>query len=155
MNKITLIVALLMAGTSAKAAETAAFLKLGVGARAVAMGGAYTAIADDVNAMAWNPAGLALLGKRELGAMHAELAQQTRYDFVGFAQPSKYGTFAAGVVYLGHGSIEGRDANGAPTGSYGAADQAVSLGFASRMNTDFRLGANVKYVRSSIADASA
>jgi long-subunit fatty acid transport protein len=119
------------------------------------MGGAYTAIADDVNAMAWNPAGLAVMGKRELGAMHAELAQQTRYDFVGYAQPSKYGTFAAGAVYLGHGSIEGRDANGAPTGSYGASDQAVSLGFASRMSSDFRLGTNVKYIRSSIANASA
>ena len=38
--------------------EGAAFLKLGVGARAVGMGGAYTAIADDVNSMGWNPAGI-------------------------------------------------------------------------------------------------
>ena len=34
------------------------FLKIGQGARPVAMGDAYTAVADDVNAIFWNPAGL-------------------------------------------------------------------------------------------------
>ena len=34
------------------------FLKIGQGARAVAMGDAYTAVADDINAIFWNPAGL-------------------------------------------------------------------------------------------------
>jgi hypothetical protein len=34
------------------------FLKIGQGARAVAMGDAYTAVADDINAIYWNPAGL-------------------------------------------------------------------------------------------------
>jgi hypothetical protein len=38
----------------------AAFLKVGVGARAVAMGSAVTAIAHDVNQMFYNPAGIAL-----------------------------------------------------------------------------------------------
>ena len=36
------------------------FLKLGVGARPVAMGSAYTAVADDANALFWNPAGLGI-----------------------------------------------------------------------------------------------
>ena len=34
------------------------FLKIGQGARPVAMGDAYTAVADDINAAFWNPAGL-------------------------------------------------------------------------------------------------
>jgi hypothetical protein len=87
--------------------------------------------------------------------MHAELFAQTRYDFVGYAQPFKHGTLAAGAVYLSQGSIEGRDANGAPTGGYSASDQAMSLGFASRLDSELRLGVNVKYIRSSIANASA
>ena len=153
--KTTLLSLLLLLPLKAYASETAAFLKLGVGARAVGMAGAYTAIADDVNALAWNPAGLSALDKRELGAMHAEMTQETRYDFVGYAQPSKYGTFAAGAVYLGHGRIDGRDTSGTPTGTYGASDQAVSLGFGSRLDTGLRLGANVKYIRSAIASASA
>jgi len=51
--------------------------------------------------------------------------------------------------------MEGRDASGAPTGSYKASDQAVSLGFASRLLGGLGLGANVKYVRGSIAESSA
>ncbi|MBI5239455.1 MAG: PorV/PorQ family protein [Elusimicrobia bacterium] len=155
MHKITFVSLMLLLPAAAFAGESAAFLKIGLGARAIGMGGAYTAIADDVNALGWNPAGLSVLGKRELGAMHAELAQQTRYDFIGYAQPVKHGTLAVGAVHLGHGGIEGRDANGARTGSYGASDQAVNLGFASRLDAGLRLGANVKYIRSSIANASA
>ncbi|MGQ9707961.1 MAG: hypothetical protein ACUVUR_03690, partial [bacterium] len=36
------------------------FMKLGVGARPVAMGQAFTGVADDANALFYNPAGLAL-----------------------------------------------------------------------------------------------
>jgi hypothetical protein len=38
----------------------AAFLKVGVGARAVALGSAATSLTGDVNQMFWNPAGIAL-----------------------------------------------------------------------------------------------
>ncbi len=40
---------------------SAEFLLLGAGARGAALGGAYSAIADDIEAMYWNPGGLALL----------------------------------------------------------------------------------------------
>jgi len=119
------------------------------------VGGAYTAIADDVSAIAWNPAGLSDLTKRELGAMHAELVADTRYDFLGYAQPTKYGTFAAGAAYLSQGALEGRDASGHQTGSFGAGDTAVNLGYAARLASALRLGSNVKFIKSTIADASA
>ena len=41
------------------------FLKLGGGARALGMGGAFVTIADDATAGYWNPAGLALLKKKQ------------------------------------------------------------------------------------------
>ncbi len=41
-------------------------LGMGVGARAVALGGAFTALADDASAMFWNPAGLTQLKKNEV-----------------------------------------------------------------------------------------
>jgi long-subunit fatty acid transport protein len=40
----------------------------GVGARAMGMGGAYTAVAEDASALYYNPAGLALIRRIELGA---------------------------------------------------------------------------------------
>ncbi|MBI4062852.1 MAG: UPF0164 family protein, partial [Elusimicrobia bacterium] len=48
------------------------FLKIGVGARPIGLGSAYTAMANDATAIYWNPAGLGAIKKRELSAMHGE-----------------------------------------------------------------------------------
>lgn len=142
---------------AASAQESAAFLKIGVGARAAAMGGAYTAAADDVDAIAWNPAGLAGVQKRELGATHMELLAGTRYEFLGYAHPTSLGAFAAALSYLSHASIPGRDVNGAPTGRFDAWDGSVgaayAVGLAGLPGASF--GAGVKYVRSELAEARA
>lgn len=47
------------------------FLKIGVGARASAMGEAFTAIADDASTVYWNPAGLARLQGNIIAFHHA------------------------------------------------------------------------------------
>lgn len=145
---------LLAAACPVRAAETASFLNIGVGARALAMGGAATALSDDANALYWNPAGLAALDKREFTASHAALAQTARHDFGAFAAPTSAGTFAAGFTYLSQDSISGRDAAGAPTGDFNASDAAASLGFG-RKTELADLGAAVKYVRSHIGAAEA
>src|SRR5262245_12482221 len=44
-----------------------------VGPRAIAMGGAFTSIADDATALFWNPAGLPYIGHQEISATHAKL----------------------------------------------------------------------------------
>jgi hypothetical protein len=49
-----------------------AFLKLGVGARAMGMGSAYVALADDPTASYWNPAGLASVQGTQVTVMHNE-----------------------------------------------------------------------------------
>lgn len=139
---------------AAWAAETAAFLNIGAGARALGMGGAHTALADNANALYWNPAGLSALEKREATAGHAQLAQSTRHDFLGYAHPAPQGAFAAGVTYLSQPGIEGRNALGQKTGDFSASDAAVSLGYG-RKTTLADLGATVKYIRSHIAQAEA
>jgi len=45
---------------------SAQFLKLEAGARPVGMGGAFTAVCDDVQALYWNTAGLAQIKSKEL-----------------------------------------------------------------------------------------
>lgn len=47
------------------------FLKIGIGARAQAMGEAYTAVADDASTVYWNPAGLARLQGNTIAFHHA------------------------------------------------------------------------------------
>lgn len=64
------------------------FMSVGVGARALSMGGAYVAVTCDVTAGYWNPAGLAGLSYPQLAAMHAErFAGIVNYDYVGAAAP--------------------------------------------------------------------
>jgi hypothetical protein len=136
------------------AAETASFLNIGVGARGLGMGGAYTALADDANAVYWNPAGLAKLRKREFTVSHAEMFEATRLDFLAYAHPTSHGTFAAGLTYLSQGTIEGRDSLGRPMAGYNASDAAMTLGYARKL--DFaELGASFKYIRSHIGSAEA
>lgn len=147
------ILFILLAG-AARSAETAAYLDIGVGARALSMGGAYTALADDVHAVYWNPAGLARLEKREAAASHAELGNSTRHDFLAYAHPTSRTVFAGAFTYLSQGKLEGRDALGSRTGGFDASDAAVA--FAAGRRTDLAdLGISVKYLRSHIASAEA
>lgn len=154
MRTLQLAVMLVFAAQVSWATETASFLNIGVGARGLAMGGAYTALADDVNAIYWNPAGLAALDKREVSLSHAELAQSARLDFAAFALPTQAGTFAADGTYLSQSAIEGRDALGRPTASFQASDAELGAGYG-RKTPLADLGASIKFVQSHIASAQA
>ncbi|MBI5882997.1 MAG: PorV/PorQ family protein [Elusimicrobia bacterium] len=143
----TILVVLLLSASQALAGETAQFLKIGVGARAVGMGGAYTAVGEDLTSMAWNPAGLAGMEKREVAAMYANLVAETHYSFMGYGHPTKYGTFGAGLMYLGQGSLDGRDAQGRADGGFTASDMALGLSYAAKVLPRLGMGINAKFVR--------
>jgi len=67
------------AGATKYAAE---FLKIPVGARAVGLGGAFSAIADDATAPFWNPAGMVYLPYKEAFLQHAErFGSLVNHDF--------------------------------------------------------------------------
>ena len=59
------------------------FLKLGFGARNIAMGDAGTALSNDVTALFYNPAGLALNPASEVMLMHNEWVQDVRSEILG------------------------------------------------------------------------
>ncbi len=59
---------------TAQAGKDLAFLNVGLGGRPVGMGNAYSAIANDSNAVYWNPAGMLFGRTFELGTMQAKLA---------------------------------------------------------------------------------
>lgn len=105
--KILFLIAISVGTTTAVMAESAgqagAYLKMGVGARALGMGSAFTALADDSTAAFWNPAGLARLEKPEASFMHADLTMDRDYNFFNYAHPlkSKDGK-DRGVVALSH-----------------------------------------------------
>ena len=71
----------------ARGGVAGAFLRLGIGARAKAMGNAYTAIASGVEASYYNPAGLPFLQFKEVVASYRALSLGRKYTFIGFATP--------------------------------------------------------------------
>ena len=152
-NAPLLIALLLMAAAPLRAAETAAFLNLGAGARYLAMGGTGTALAEDANSLYWNPAGLGA-ASREFSISDMELQQSTRLDFASFAQPTKLGTFALGGAYLSQSTIEGRDVNGHAIGGFNAADADVAVGYG-RKTDHISVGVAVKVIQSHIGSVQA
>src|SRR5262245_41323537 len=91
------------AGTSG-----AAFLKIAAGARAAALGGAYTALADDASSILWNPAGMAKLEKAEVTATRSQWLQSADHDFLAGALPTEYGAFGLAITAFSVGDIEKR-----------------------------------------------
>ena len=61
---------------------------VGVGARALGMGGAAVAVAGDVTSGYWNPASLVDVERTEIGLMHSErFGGVVNYDYLGMARP--------------------------------------------------------------------
>lgn len=96
----------------------AAFLGVGEGARAAAMGGAFVAAADDASAAYWNPAGLIQLKDWSLALNHVEDPGGVRVENIACAIGGGRTAFGASLTYADAGEIERTDANGAGLGSY-------------------------------------
>jgi len=129
----------------------ASFLKIPVGARPAGLGYGYVAIADDVNAIAWNPAGLSQLTKKEFSALYNQHFVGIEYGFTGFAFPTKLGTFGTSLIFLQTSKIESRDEKGNLTGSFIAQDSALSFAFGKEIKGS-SLGVNFKIIRQKIAE---
>jgi len=72
----------LAAGTSG-----AIILKQTSGARPLGMGEAFVALADDVNALNFNPAGLACIRNHEISVMYLDSLVDSWFGFIGYALP--------------------------------------------------------------------
>jgi hypothetical protein len=159
MRKIvlfTIMIALVTAGPAlaqTKAGTSAAqFLKIGVGCRAAALGGAYVAISDDASALFWNPAGLAFLDHNELLLMRAEWLAETDFNFGGVVVNFGGSALGAYVTALGYGEWEITTVD-KPDGTgeiMDASDFALGATYARALTDRFAFGFNVKYIRQDI-----
>lgn len=137
----------------------AAYLNSGVGARAAAMGKAFTAVADDASASYWNPAGLAGTEGTEIEAAHGALQEDRALNSISLAYG--LGSLALGACWLSFGvsDIQERDRAGSLIGHFNDAENAfmVSAGWRP-VNTralSLRVGITGKYLRHSLQDYSA
>ncbi len=141
----------------------AQFLKIGPGARVDSLGGAFSAIANDVTTIYWNPAGLSQLKKTSFSDTHTVWLADVRYNYLAFATPiEKVGTLGASVTFLNVPDTE-ITTLAKPDGAglwYSAWDTAVSLAYSRQLyqkesGTNLSIGINAKYIHQQIHRESA
>lgn len=141
-------------GSSSKGTTTASFLKLGVGARAIGMGEAYSAVADEASALYWNPAGLKQISGGSLLLMHSVYLEESFLDYAAYGHNlGNAGAVGLGVQYLSAGKITETDLSGTTLGSFTPNDLAISLGYANTI-AGFKLGISGKFIQSKIIDSA-
>lgn len=139
-------------GTSlTKTGTTAAqFLKIGVGSRAIGMGGAFVASANDISAIYWNPAGLALINDREAIFNHIDWLMDVKYDYAAFGiNFGDFGTLGAfvGVMSMGEMLVRTVDKPEGTGEYFGAGALAAGISYARNLTENFAIGFNAKYIR--------
>jgi hypothetical protein len=164
--------------TQSTAKYAGEFIAVGIGGRALGMGSAYTAAANDITSGYWNPAGLASIDYPQIALMHDErFAGLVNYDYAAVALPvGPLSTIALSVIRLGVDNIPntqyaGVDINGLPLPPdqwqnfvridpnrityFNAADWAFFLSYARRVTDKFSYGANLKLIHRDLVSASA
>jgi hypothetical protein len=134
------------------------FLAIGVGARALGMGSAYTSVVNDVTGGYWNPAGmLGVKGDLQVGVMHSEyFAGIAKYDYIGIAKPiDSLSTIGFTFIRFGIDNIPNTIDLIDPSGnidydritSFSTADHAFIITYARKMSIPgLRIGGNAKVI---------
>lgn len=142
-----------------KTGTTAAqVLKINVGPRAIGMGGAFTAVANDITSLYWNPSGSANIESNEVFFNHTLLYLDIKHDFAAIASNlTGFGTVGAFVSVLSTEDMPVRTVE-QPEGtgeffSYGAI--VVGLNYSRFLTENFSIGFNAKYINESIWHMSA
>jgi opacity protein-like surface antigen len=153
-----LLLAQYKSNVSNVATTAAPFLQIGVGSRAIGMGGAFVATANDASAMYWNPAGLGKLNSAELIFVHTSWLADISFDYAGAILPlGKIGTLGASITMLNMGQMEVRtvDMQNGTGEFFNASDLALTVSYGFSLTDRFALGLNVKYLLQRIWKESA
>ncbi len=119
--------------------------KAQIGARPLGMGEAFIAVADDVNAVYWNPAGLVQLEKEEL-TYYRRLNNRDNSSPDHFVAAARYNT-GSGMAY-GYGYINVKDKLAVGTnGEVLDQDESTYIfSMATKFGGGFSIGTNIKYI---------
>jgi len=155
---ILFIAAGVIMGQTKTGSTAAPFLNIGIGPRAVSMGGAFVATANDITSLYWNPAGASRVGNNSAMFSYAEWFAGISYNWAGaMLSLDGAGTVGLSVTYLDYGTLEVttlREPDG--TGeTFNPSDMAIALSYAYTLTEQFSIGGSVKYVNEKIWNSSA
>lgn len=140
-------------GTSA-----ATFLEIGAGGRAMGIGGAYAAVANDASALYWNPAGIVWAGQKQIEFMHNNWLVGTNYDFVGAVVPIPSLNSALGISFISFATddqpVRTVDRPEGTGQVYNSMDYAVGLTYSVALTDRFSFGFTGKYINQRIWNES-
>lgn len=135
------------------------FLNMGGGARAISLGGAYTAISDEASGIYWNPAGLVQISDVSLMFMHANYLADISFDYLAFGHKKDNFAFGAALSYMDAGDIKQTDVAGNSIGTYNPRDYVGIISMAMKTNSSFSddegffsIGINAKILKSYIIE---
>ena len=128
--------------------QSGGFLRMGMTAKAVSMGGGFTAELDQSFPVFHNPAWSAFLAKRHFGSSYTNLTLDRRLAATSFAMalPPTAGIGLA-WVYGGVNNIQGRYSTGMKSSKMQTGENALMITFAQRLVPWLAIGANFKILR--------
>ena len=142
-----------------KSGTTAAtFLTIDTGVRGSGMGSAYVSVSDDINAMYWNPAGVARIREKQALFTNVQWIADITFNYAAVAIPAgQIGTFGMNASFMSTDemmvtTIQEPDGTGETfqVGSY-----ALGLIYAKELTDRFSIGFNVKYIQEQIYHSTA
>ncbi len=133
--------------------STAQFLKIGVGGRATAMGDAFVAIANDVSALYWNPAGLTQFSENQVMFSHNQWVVDINHDFIGAVYHlDESNTFGVSLTSLSMDEMK-VTTEYAPFGTgeyFGFSDIGIAVSYSRKMTEQFSFGGTVRYIEETL-----
>src|SRR3989338_1814705 len=130
------------------------FLRIGQGARAVAMGGAYTAVVDDATSMYWNPAGLGRVRTAQVTFQNNQYIADIDQNYLALAFPTPYGNWGISANVMTIEDIERTTLTagqaGQVLGFFGARDMAFDIGYGREITNGVSVGALGRFISSRI-----
>ncbi|HOD67417.1 MAG TPA: PorV/PorQ family protein [candidate division Zixibacteria bacterium] len=143
----------------AKVGTTGAqFLEIGVSARAMGMAEAFTALANDVSAVYYNPAGLVYLYGPEGQLTYVRMPADVNYGYAAIGLPleSIGGVLGISAYHLNSGEIDEIDYYAIPTGrTFWWKDFSLAVSYGRYLTDRFSVGFTVKYIGEFVHDYSA
>jgi hypothetical protein len=128
-------------------------------ARSSGMGDVGTGIADNANAIYWNPSGLAFQTGKEVVLTHSQWLPQFNSDLYYEYATFKWnnvddfgGTIGAQIIFLNLGKfIYTTESSPDPLGEFHSFEYSIALAYATKLSPEWGFGGNVRYIQSSLS----